>query len=83
MIAHIEKVGYYRLIDLMMSKDSEIYNKALSIVSGCFAEDDQFIEFAIEHGSIFTNFEALLSDSKTHTLIRSLWGLSNIAASDD
>ena len=64
-LLEIEKVSFYRMIDLMMAKDSEIYEKAVSIVSGCFAEDDQFIELAIEQGNVFENFEALLSDSKT------------------
>ena len=67
----------------MVCKDSEIYEKAGQIVSECFAEDDPSIQLAIEHGSIFKNYEALLSDSKTSILTFVLWGLSNIAASAD
>lgn len=71
------------LIELMQSRNSDIYSLALRLVSECFAQNTS--ENLVEHGlrcQVLERFQDLLSSTEQVTVREALWGLSNVTASN-
>ena len=72
-----------QVLKMMKDKDSEVHSTALRFVSHCFSSDDsKNIDLALDE-DILATFDELLSSPSTEIIIESLWGLSNVTASND
>ncbi len=68
---------------MVKDKDSEVHAIALRFLAHCFASDEpRYIDLGLANDVLFS-FDQLLGSPSTEIVKETLWGLSNITASNE